>query len=229
MGQRCYVIRLHLGYHKFIVWGKLLWLCLLMVACQPQNSSNPTPVSVPATATSVVTPVPIQSTAEIATMIAQSNLLESYQEPIRRAIIEGDFGIIFSGQYLDWEVTKNVVLVTEQVEAVQQYLTERGIPEDVVEVRSVDYTIQELQATEDLLWEWIETDFRSGAGVTINVPKNKVELSLDTTQLIEILGFDPGAEIIPYEKFPASLQEKLQASYSQVEVRAGFFVSPSNS
>jgi hypothetical protein len=116
------------------------------------------------------------------------------------------------------------VLVTEDAEAVQAFLIDEGIPESAFEVRTVETSLPTLQAAEEAALDWIGESFKGSGGAGIGSEDNAVVISVERERLVELIGYDPGEEPVPYERWPESLKVALEEFVPGVQVKlyAGF-------
>jgi hypothetical protein len=95
----------------------------------------------------------------------------------------GSFAAIYAGRYVEGE--RNIVLVTEQPQAVQSFLVREGVPPSAFEVRLVNATLDRLHRAEAAGLRWLE-QFSGGGAVTINIPTNRVIISVERQPLVKI-------------------------------------------
>lgn len=152
---------------------------------------------------------------------ANSEALASIIEPHMRY---GPFASVYSGMYA--MNTQIIVLVTDQQQAVMTFLREKGVPPSAVEVRRAANSMEQLREAEVAGTRWLE-HFVGAGGIGIDIPKNRVVISVEREPLLALIAYDPGTEPVPYRAWPPLLQQELAGIVPDVavELRAGFMTS----
>jgi hypothetical protein len=149
--------------------------------------------------------------------IQESLTLESYGKTINQLLQDSSF----KDSYVDLYIQEGqvIVLVTDSAQATRSLLIEAGIPAPPLEVRRVDNSMAALQQAEVVALDWLDQSFRGAGGVAIDTSGNYVTIAVEREPLIEIIGYDPGDQPVPYEQWPESLKTALEARVPGVDVR----------
>ena len=198
----------------------ILTLTLMVAACvnrTPTGGTVPLPTSTLSTASTMV-PDAIMTDEQL----EQALVAEGHGETIFEAMQAGPFAGDFVDRYL--KDGRIIVLVTDHAEAVQAFLVDEGVPESAFEVRTVETSLPTLQAVEEAALDWIGESFKGGGGVAIDVEANAVVVAVERERLVELIGYDPGEEPVPYERWPESLKGALEEFVPgvAVELYSGF-------
>lgn len=146
---------------------------------------------------------------------------KEFASVIEPAIQSSEFASVYSGLYaLD---SRLIVLVTAQEQAVTTLLIGKGVPASAFEVRRAATSLQDLQRAEAAGERWLE-QFPGGWGIGINPAKNRVLIGVEHEPLVQMIGYDPGTEPVPYDRWPQSLRDALDGIVPgvAVELHAGF-------